>query len=335
MSILVGVAGGTCSQRLSVNVIYDDVWTDPALRAADESFAWTYGSPGLSTPAPVRSSCISNWNSTCRTIINYVQHIQPIWTVERMVGGENRTCTTCHAPPTATGLMEPPAGQLDLSGDPSFRQLVDRVRDTATEAIAHQELPFEQLVKAMQPRRDPGRNPLFQINFTHQRDFVRPVSFGGARLTAFPSRSPGAIFDLHFFMVERAEGWRVTCDFSTDLFDHATARRMLGHYRRLLEGIAAAPEKRLSELEVLTEEERETILGDWATGGSEAPPRRSHHGGGLGDAGPDLLRESHVVLRAGGSALPVGTIPSFFAETVSSHAHRTALVFGEQSLTYA
>lgn len=110
------IAGGTCSQKPSVNVIFDDVWTDPETGATPaESFAYVYGSPGLSTPAPVRPGCIANWTSTCRIIINYVEHIQPIWTVDRGAA----TCTNCHAPPSVTGNMEPPAGQLDLSGDPS------------------------------------------------------------------------------------------------------------------------------------------------------------------------------------------------------------------------
>ena len=115
------VAGTTCSQKPSVNVIFDDAWTDPvaAGRDADESFAWTYGSPGLSTPAPVRPGCISNWTSTCRIIINYVQHIQPIWTADRMVGGENVTCTNCHAPQDGNGAVQLPGGQLDLTGGPS------------------------------------------------------------------------------------------------------------------------------------------------------------------------------------------------------------------------
>lgn len=114
------IAGNPCSQRLSVNVIFDDVWTDPGIPGATpaESFAWTYGPPGLSTPAPVRPTCSSNWNSTCRVIINYVEHIQPIWTLDRGAS----TCTNCHAPPTATGLMAAPAGQLDLSGDASAEE---------------------------------------------------------------------------------------------------------------------------------------------------------------------------------------------------------------------
>jgi hypothetical protein len=114
------VAGTTCSQRLSVNVIFDDVWTDPvaAGRPADTSFAWTYGSPGLSTPAPVRSSCITAWNSTCRTIINYVRHVQPIWTLDRGVN----TCTNCHATQNMAGMTQVPGGQLDFSGAASAEE---------------------------------------------------------------------------------------------------------------------------------------------------------------------------------------------------------------------
>src|SRR5690606_3977018 len=109
------IAGTICSQRPNVNLLFADVWTDPNRRAPGASIALTYGSPGLSTSAPVRSGCMGNWNSTCRVIINYVQHIQPIWTVDR---GAN-TCISCHAPPTVTGLNAAPAGQLDLSADPS------------------------------------------------------------------------------------------------------------------------------------------------------------------------------------------------------------------------
>lgn len=153
--------------------------------------------------------------------------------------------------------------RTDLSGDPTFGDLVERVRDTVTEAIAHQDLPFEQLVKALHPRRDSGRNPLFQVNFTHQRDFVKPVSFGGAHLTAIPSRSPGAIFDLHFFMVERADGWRASCDFARDLFDRETAERLLRHFETFLDAAAGEPDIPLSKLPILTSSE-ETELSLWS-----------------------------------------------------------------------
>ena len=164
--------------------------------------------------------------------------------------------------------------RTNLAGDPSFGELVGRVRDNVTEAIAHQDLPFEQLVKALQPRRDSGRNPLFQINFTHQRDFVKPVSFGGTRLTAIPSRSPGAIFDLHFFMVERADGWRASCDFARDLFDRETAERLLGHFETFLDAAAGAPDLPLSQLPILTTPEKSAI-SQWSGTSIPYPSERS------------------------------------------------------------
>ncbi|MGL4400838.1 MAG: non-ribosomal peptide synthetase [Luteolibacter sp.] len=153
--------------------------------------------------------------------------------------------------------------RTDLSGDPSFGELVERVRDTVTEAITHQDLPFEQLVKALQPKRTAGRNPLFQINFTHQRDFGKSVSFGGAKLTSIPSRSPGAIFDLHFFMVERADGWHASCDFARDLFDRETMERLLRHFEVFIDAAAGATEVPLSRLPILTREEKVSLV-DWA-----------------------------------------------------------------------
>ncbi|MES2475359.1 MAG: amino acid adenylation domain-containing protein [Verrucomicrobiota bacterium] len=164
--------------------------------------------------------------------------------------------------------------RTDLAGDPTFGDLVGRVRETVTDALAHQELPFEQLVQALQPRRDAGRNPLFQINVTHQRDFVKPVNFGGARLAAIPSRSPGAIFDLHFFMVERADGWRISCDFARDLFDRATAERLLRHFETFIDAAAGQPELPLSQLPLLTPGESDQFAA-WSAHPRPYPSDRS------------------------------------------------------------
>lgn len=81
--------------------------------------------------------------------------------------------------------------RTDLSGNPTFATALDRVRETSVEALAHQSLPFEALVRELHPARDPSRNPLVQINFTHQRDFVRSGTMGPLRLIALPSWSPG------------------------------------------------------------------------------------------------------------------------------------------------
>jgi hypothetical protein len=108
-------AGTVCSQLPSVNVLYDDVWTDAtaAARAPDASFAYTYGGAGgLATLAPTSATCQSTWASTCRIVINYVQHIHPLWYVDRQAN----TCTNCHSGVDVNNAnaARVPAGQLDL-----------------------------------------------------------------------------------------------------------------------------------------------------------------------------------------------------------------------------
>lgn len=147
-----------------------------------------------------------------------------------------------------------------ITPDESFRNFLQRVRNTAFNAFDHQDLPFECLVRALRPERDNSRNPLFQVNFTHQRSFAKAGRFGNVTLTPIPSRSPGAIFDLHFFLVERAEGWRLTCDYSSDLFDQSTAERMLDHYQEILRRIASNPDAPIREIQPLPANEENTIL---------------------------------------------------------------------------
>ncbi len=152
----------------------------------------------------------------------------------------------------------------DVSGNPTFGRLIEKVRDNALEALENQDLPFEYLVRELKPERDQSRNPLFQVNFNHHPSFVRQSKFGGVTLTSIPSRCPGTIFDLHFFLVEREEGWRLACDYSTDLFTRGWAERMLGHFKRLLEDIASRPEQPIAELEILTDSEKSQLLGEWS-----------------------------------------------------------------------
>lgn len=149
--------------------------------------------------------------------------------------------------------------RTDLSGDPTFLDFLTQVRDMSLEALENQELPFETLVAAMRPQRDPSRNPLFQVNFNHHRSFTMTEKFGGVEMTTVPSRSPGAIFDLHLFLVERDEGWRASLDFCTELITRETADSMLGHLQTLFEDIAAHPEKPIGELEILTPAERQRL----------------------------------------------------------------------------
>ncbi|MGA2844507.1 MAG: condensation domain-containing protein [Candidatus Acidiferrales bacterium] len=137
--------------------------------------------------------------------------------------------------------------RTDLSGDPKFSELVDRVKKTVEEGLEHQDLHFQQLVELLRPKRDPSRPVLYGINFIYQRDFVKPGEFAGLTMTPIPSKSPGAIYDINFFMVQRADGWRFSCEYNYDLYDAASVNCMLGQMRSLFEQIVKSPDRRISE----------------------------------------------------------------------------------------
>jgi thioesterase domain-containing protein len=135
-----------------------------------------------------------------------------------------------------------------LDGDPSFLQHLAQVRTRVLEALDHRDLPYELVLEALAPKPDPSRHPLFQINFVHQRAFMKPLETAGISLTPIPSKAAGAIYDLYFFMVERAEGWRFSCEYNTDLYEIGTIQRMLTEYQGILESVAADPSQRISQL---------------------------------------------------------------------------------------
>ena len=137
--------------------------------------------------------------------------------------------------------------RVDLSGDPSFSNLVSRVQDTNLQALANQNLRFEQLLKELRPRDYPSHHTLFRLNFICQRDPVKPLEFAGIKLTVIPSKCQGALYDLNVFLVLRNEGWRLACEYNTDLFDAGTIARLLSNYRSMLEDITKNPNQRLSE----------------------------------------------------------------------------------------
>jgi aspartate racemase len=165
----------------------------------------------------------------------------------------------------------------DLSGDPPFLDLLTRVQETVLQGFANQEVPFERVVEAVQPKRDPSRHPVFQINFLLQRDFVHSFQVSGLTLTAIPSVSSGAIYDLNLFLVERAEGWRASCEYNTDLYESGTIRRLLGHFQTLLEGIDADPRRPISELPMLAASEERQLLREWNETGTEYPRSQPIH----------------------------------------------------------
>ncbi|MBA3354607.1 MAG: amino acid adenylation domain-containing protein [Pyrinomonadaceae bacterium] len=153
--------------------------------------------------------------------------------------------------------------RTDLSGDPTFRELLAHVRGVALGAYAHQDLPFEKLVEELQPERSLSHNPLFQVVFGLQNAPMPPLEFSGLALNPLQVDHWTAKFDLVLHMVEQAEGLRGRLEYKTDLFDAVTINRMIGHFQVLLEVVVADPDKRISSLPLLTEEERQQLLVEW------------------------------------------------------------------------
>jgi hypothetical protein len=161
--------------------------------------------------------------------------------------------------------------RTDLSGNPTFRELLRRVKEVALGAYAHQDLPFEKLVEELQPERSLSHSPLFQVMFALQNAPGRALELEGLRLSPFSFENKTAKFDLEMHVWDGVEN--LTCSFfyNTDLFDPATARRIMKHYQQLLEGIVAGPEARISDLPLLTPAEQDQLLVEWNNTKGEYP----------------------------------------------------------------
>ncbi|HTG31297.1 MAG TPA: non-ribosomal peptide synthase/polyketide synthase, partial [Thermoanaerobaculia bacterium] len=154
--------------------------------------------------------------------------------------------------------------RLDLAGDPSARQLLRRVRKTALEAYAHQDVPFERLVEAVLDDRHAGENPLFQVLFALQSTPAGATEVRGLRIEPLPIESRTTQFDLVWSLFESPGGLAVAVLYSTDLYDGPTIGRMLGHFETLLRAAVDDPRARVSDLAMLTAAERHQVLGEWA-----------------------------------------------------------------------
>lgn len=150
--------------------------------------------------------------------------------------------------------------RTDVSGDPRFDELLERARDTVTDAIELRDVSLEELVEIINPKRDLSRNALFAVNFVFQRSFIENASYGSFRLIDLPSKSAGPICDLNFFMVERPDGWRISCEFNADLYRRETVDRMLERFVRLLRAVVREPRSSISSLPILDETERRQLI---------------------------------------------------------------------------
>ncbi len=148
----------------------------------------------------------------------------------------------------------------DLSGNPTFIELVKRVRNTALDALSNPDIPFEKLVEELSPDRDLSRNPLFQVMFVLQNTPSSELNFKGIEPTRFPIARPSAKFDLELSLTEAEDHLRVSWELSSDLFEKATIERMSQHYINLLESIVSDPDAEIGSLSLIDKDERRQLL---------------------------------------------------------------------------
>jgi surfactin family lipopeptide synthetase A len=159
--------------------------------------------------------------------------------------------------------------RTDLSGDPTFRELLVRAREVISSAFAHEDVPFEYLVKELRAERNLGHNALYQVMLILEPSL--PVLPSGWTLTQMDVETDTAKLDLTLELDDRPEGLVGRFEYSTDLFDAATIDRMVEHWQTLLESIVADPGQRLSELQLLAEAERHQLLVEWNATSAEYP----------------------------------------------------------------
>ncbi|MFC8455275.1 condensation domain-containing protein, partial [Kitasatospora sp. NPDC057223] len=161
----------------------------------------------------------------------------------------------------------------DLSGDPTFAELLTRTRDTDLAAFAHQDLPFDRLVEAVNPRRVPGRHPLFQVMLGYQQSDGQAGRLLGLESRILPFELGAAKFELDFNFEETpaAEEIDIAFEYATDLYGRGTAEALVERLLAVLEQVAADPHRRIGALDVLTVRERGLVLGEWAATGRGLP----------------------------------------------------------------
>jgi amino acid adenylation domain-containing protein len=156
--------------------------------------------------------------------------------------------------------------RTDFSRNPSFREILARVRETSLGAYANQDLPFEKLVEELEPKHNPSYSPLFQVSFLFEGASSQSFKLSGLRVSAFPINEGGAKWDLALTLTDNQRGFTAFLEYNTDLYEGGTIRRMLGHLEEVLEEVVANPEVKLSELRLVSEAEwRQVVVENNAT----------------------------------------------------------------------
>ncbi|HKW01048.1 MAG TPA: amino acid adenylation domain-containing protein [Vicinamibacterales bacterium] len=165
----------------------------------------------------------------------------------------------------------------DLSGDPTFPELLGRTRQSTVDAFAHEDLPFDVLVNQLHPERTASRAPLCQVAFVLDQTPPALPAFEGLAIEAMPLWTETAKFDLMLTIAQDHSGWIATWEYRTDLFEAATIARLAEHYVRVLGQIAAAPDRRLSDFDLLPPDERHRLLVEWNATQQAFPRDRTIH----------------------------------------------------------
>jgi amino acid adenylation domain-containing protein len=198
--------------------------------------------------------------------------------------------------------------RTDLSGNPSFRELVRREREVALGAYAHQEVPFEKLVEELNPARDLSQSPLFQVMMVLQNEDRETLELPGVKLSGFSDgvetgvERQTAKFDLTLEMMDLGPELAGSMEYSRDLFEAGTIERLINHYKNVLERVAKDSETPIWSLDLLSEEERKQIVEEWNATKADYPADKLIH--------------------------------ELFEEQVERSSDAVALVYQEQSLTY-
>ncbi|MGH1392474.1 MAG: amino acid adenylation domain-containing protein [Trichormus sp.] len=192
--------------------------------------------------------------------------------------------------------------RTNLADNPSFQELLQQLRTTNWQAYDHQDIPFEKLVEVLQPERDLSFNPLFQVKFRLENAPTKKLELPGLTITPVNRTEASAKLDLSLDMYETSEGFVGAFEYNRDLFAPETINRMVGHFQTLLTAIVENPQNRISELPLLTESEKQTILIDWNQTQVEFP--------------------SHL------------TFQDLFAAQVEKTPDAVAVIFENQFLTY-
>ncbi|HEU4556864.1 MAG TPA: amino acid adenylation domain-containing protein, partial [Longimicrobium sp.] len=167
--------------------------------------------------------------------------------------------------------------RTDLGGDPSFREVLGRVREVTLGAYEHQEVPFEKLVAELQPERSLSHSPLFQVMFSLQDVSGRGNALPGLKVSGVGGAMDIAKFDLSLDLATTPGGLLGELTYGTDLFERGTIERMLGHLARVLEQVTADADVRLSQLELLGQAERALVVEEWNRTEAEYPADRCVH----------------------------------------------------------